>query len=809
MKQKLLSGVQNVIFLALISASVLDYHNAMEQKAPPYFSGSKHIENIQKSQIWSGLLHSQLLGSFWVSKDETLEEMKPILNTDNVDISILPFSSYMQFENVILPFKAEGSGGSFADENDANTKTKSAPELADTEADAKVAGSAESQNLGAKAEVESGVTTISAEANPKKVHPLLRAALNGNFEIFKTVYEKTHEKKTKPLIITEDGGLRLFIESTPVYETCSCGMRDYFDGYWQGTKEPKPLSPYLELNEKSLYSNPDLVKEEALMIAAYLGNEDIVNFLISEKTRVTDCWGFIKETPLMLAAQRGHYKVVESLLSAGAKIDKTVCGGDLNALKYALSNGHMDIARLLIEKGAKMETRTSSSYISNLSYAVLQNNKEILELMLEKGAHPKAESGIHYSALEYAVLQNRFDFAKLLLEKGADATGISLLFAVQNKNKEMIKLLVEHGGDPNVKTSEPSAFITHDFTTQKLNHFTEDESIKALLYELGLKDQDSLEDLLFESIDKDGSDTEKILDLIKKGANVNAKNTKGDTPLLFAVKKQPYKSDQIAALINNGADVTFLDKEGKSVLDHFSYFDIPGDLFEQIVQKKPKLNKENTSHYIQMSLRLHSTSLLELMLEQGIELPKKYVEHVELGYEKSFLKTACLSSQKVCAFLLNNGFDVNEKEENENHFILELINFKIDEFENPIDHLRFLVEKGVDLKAVDKHYKKGVLHKLEYLHMKDVLHFLVQNGVDINMKDEDGYTPLMDAVSQHDITERKLDYIKELINLGADVNAKNDDGETALDLFKNPYIRKNETYQEIVDILSKATDSRR
>ena len=678
----------------------------------------------------------------------------------------------MQFENVILSFKAEGSGGSF----DAEDTTGA--------------------NKGTDAE----------ENNPKKVHPLLRAALNGNFEIFKTVYEKTHEKKTKPLIITEDGQLRLFVESTPVYETCTCGMRDYFDGYWQGTKEPKPLSPYLELDEQSLYSNPNLVKEEALMIAAYLGNEDIVNFLISEKTRVTDCWGPEKETPLMLAAQRGHYKVVESLLSAGAKIDKTVCAGDLNALKYALSNGHMDIAKLLIEKGAKMETRTSSSYISNLSYAVLQNNKEILELMLEKGAHPEAASKIHYSALEYAVLQNRFDFAKLLLEKGADATGSSLLFAVQNKNKEMIKLLVEHGGDVNVKTAEPSTVMTPDFTTQKLNHFTEDESIKALLYELGLKDQDSLEDLLFESIDLTGSDTEKILDLIKKGANVNAKNTKGDTPLLFAVKKQPFRSDQIAALINNGADPTLLDKEGKSVLDHFQYFKIPGDLFEQIVQKKPKLNKENSSSYIQMSLRLHSTSLLELMLEQGIELPKKYVED---HYEKSFLKTACLSSQKVCAFLLNNGFNINEKEENENHFILKLIKYKINEFENPIDYLRFLVEKGVDLKAVDRHNKKGVLHKLEYLQMKDVLRFLVQNGVDVNMKDNAGYTPLMDAVSQNDFTERKPDYIKELIALGADVNAKNNAGQTALDVFENQDFIKDERYQEIVDILSKSTDSRR
>ena len=623
--------------------------------------------------------------------------------------------------------------------------------------------------------------------NKKGIAALNMAAYRGNVEIFKALYEAIQELERK--IKEEEIKQGIYRTSHIAY---SCGMRDYLPDPF--IKEIKPLLLHFEMD----INNPD-GNYSPLAIATYAGYQEIFDFLISQKIDIDTPVGFELETPLIIAAQKGNYKMVEALLNAGAKIDKSICANDDDALKYAISNGHMDIAKLLIEKGAPMETKKLSSSISTLSYAVIQNNLEMVNLLLEKGTLPDACSSLNFPALTHAVIQNNEVLVKTLLEKKANPNlNNPLYFAVQNKNEALIRLLVQYGADVNARVTDISNRIispSSDNIYKKLDQHTDDQKIKDLLYELGLNPKISPLEEVFDAI-RLNNETQ-VKKAVSQEVDLNEKNKEGDTPLLYTFKKNIYHCAEIAKiLIENGADPTLLDKEGKSILDYWEYTD-DRDLFEQIVQKKPKLNKENASSYINVSLRLHSTSLLELMLEQGIELPKKYVEYYD---EKSFLKTACLSSQKVCAFLLNNGFDVNEKEENEDHFILDLINYKINTFENPIDHLRFLVEKGVHLKAVDNYDKKGVLHKLKYLQMKDVLRFLVQNGVDVNMKDKAGYTPLMDTVSQNDITKIKLDYIKELIALGADVNAKNNDGQTALDVFKNQGFIKDETYQEIVDL---------
>lgn len=851
MKKKLLSSIQSVIFLAFVGACVLDYHAAVQKNKAPYLSGAQNIEMIKKSPIWLGLIHSNLLASFWLEKEEELKKSKPILNTENVDMSILPFSSYMQFENVVLPFATESSEdekeASFEENNMNATKallnagadknilsplelielekalnptqyqlnldflkavqennTKSVQELIQKGADintffneimSPLFTAIQNKNkemvellLNKGADVEA--------KNKNHVNALFFAACQGDLEIFKTIY-----KKTIALEKAREEARKRGIYSSFVYDPC--GQRSYV--YTQNIKNPQTLALNFELDKQNPYNNGLASKKEnALFPAIYFGYEDIFNFLLDEKISVNTHFGPESETPLIIAAQKGNLNMVKRLLDAGANVDESICGNDNDALKYAISNGHMDIAKLLIEKGAPMETKKLSNSISTLSYAVIQNNLEMVNLLLEKGALPDACSSLHFPALTHAVIQNNEVLVKTLLEKKANPNlKDPLYFAVQNKNEALIRLLVQYGADVNARVTDISNRPIRSFSDnlyKKLDQHTDDQKIKDLLYELGLNPKISPLEEVFDAI-RSNNET-KVKKAISQEVDLNEKNKEGDTPLLYTFKKNVYHCAEIAKiLIEKGADPTLLDKEGKSVLDYWGYTG-DRDLFEQIVQKKPKLNKENASSYIKVSLRLHSTSLLELMLEQGIELPKKYVDY----YEKSFLETACLSSQKVCAFLLNNGFDVNEKEEDENHFILALINYKIDEFENPIDHLRFLVEKGVDLKAVDNYNKKGVLHKLEYLQMKDVLRFLVQNGVDINMKDKDGYTPLMDAVSQNDITKIKLDYIKELIALGADVNAKNNNGQTALDVFKNQYLIKNETYQEIVDILFKPNE---
>ena len=56
---------------------------------------------------------------------------------------------------------------------------------------------------------------------------------------------------------------------------------------------------------------------------------------------------------------------------------------------------------------------------------------------------------------------------------------------------------------------------------------------------------------------------------------------------------------------------------------------------------------------------------------------------------------------------------------------------------------------------------------------------LLDEGVDVNIRDNDGWTPLMDAV-----LFGRLDIIDELVNRGADIDVVDNDGMSAL-MFPN------------------------
>ncbi|MCX8166594.1 MAG: ankyrin repeat domain-containing protein, partial [Candidatus Micrarchaeota archaeon] len=94
-----------------------------------------------------------------------------------------------------------------------------------------------------------------------------------------------------------------------------------------------------------------------------------------------------------------------------------------------------------------------------------------------------------------------------------------------------------------------------------------------------------------------------------------------------------------------------------------------------------------------------------------------------------------------------------------------------------IEAVRFLIENGADIYITDN---VGRTAFARVVHQFDKELFDLLGGNDkklINMKDYDGYTPLMSAASSGD-----LQAVRYLIKNGADINAKNNNGLTALSL---------------------------
>lgn len=254
---------------------------------------------------------------------------------------------------------------------------------------------------------------------------------------------------------------------------------------------------------------------------------EMVSFLIAAGAEVNARAKDTGATPLHYAARSGRADSVRRLLDAGALIAP---GGDFSDLLYwAARAGNLEVGILLLEHGAKATT-------ADLCGASLANATELVKVLLEKGARPTrpTEESQWGSALHYAAANGNVELSKLLLSHGANAEEVTtayppydpsdkgsfpsgttpLYWAVYRKHPEMVSFLLSSGVKPNVVAGVGSDLLAGQVTPLHLAAEVGDLTIVKLLTDAG--------------------------------SQVDAKDTKGQTPIDYAKK---YRSADVAAYL--------------------------------------------------------------------------------------------------------------------------------------------------------------------------------------------------------------------------------------------------------------------
>ena len=191
---------------------------------------------------------------------------------------------------------------------------------------------------------------------------------------------------------------------------------------------------------------------------------------------------------LHLPASKGDETVVRTLLNMGADAD-AFCNKGVTAMHRAAKNGHISIVKLLLDHGANIDSQERNHTGSTpLHFAIHHANYNTVQLLIEKGANIEYDSASYGTPLMHAVITNQEAIVRLLLESGADPN-TETIFGVRGN--------VLHG-----------VYYYNDLSLIRL--------------------------------------------LVAKGANLEAKNANGETPLLLAVKKA--RLDMISLLLELGAD---------------------------------------------------------------------------------------------------------------------------------------------------------------------------------------------------------------------------------------------------------------
>ncbi|SHN64942.1 ankyrin repeat domain-containing protein [Desulfovibrio litoralis] len=113
-----------------------------------------------------------------------------------------------------------------------------------------------------------------------------------------------------------------------------------------------------------------------------------------------------------------------------------------------------------------------------------------------------------------------------------------------------------------------------------------------------------------------------------------------------------------------------------------------------------------------------------------------------------------------------------------------------------LEGVKKVIANGVDVNATDKNSYTALIKTLTSPYFNpEVMRTLIKAGADVNVKGNDGFTPVMAAA----YLVKNPDIINELIKAGANVNAKLNDGQTALMFAMNRYDSNYKIIKTLID----------
>ena len=168
--------------------------------------------------------------------------------------------------------------------------------------------------------------------------------------------------------------------------------------------------------------NPNLavlVGATPLCVAAEKGHEAIVESLLKFPSIQVDACRDDGVTPLLMATQKGNPGVVELLLRADARVNVTFADGTA-PLHVAVNNGNFDVAEVLLRSPEIRVNQRTETLVTALAVACKHGHKELVRLLLENGADPNMVNDAGIAPLHLVCLLGYTEIAEMLLNAGAD-----------------------------------------------------------------------------------------------------------------------------------------------------------------------------------------------------------------------------------------------------------------------------------------------------------------------------------------------------------------------------------------------------
>ncbi len=325
------------------------------------------------------------------------------------------------------------------------------------------------------------------------------------------------------------------------------------------------------------------------------------------------------ETVFMTAARTGRIEVVEALYEAGADVHFREPTRGQTALMWAAAAGNLEVVELLLEVGADLNATLDSGFTPML-FAVREGRIDVVEALLRAGVDVNAATPRTAvkrdrplpggrsvkpgsTPLLVAVTNGHFELASRLLDAGADPNaahpGYAPLHMLPRVRKpgagdnnprpdgsgsmdglDFVRDMVAHGADLEARMTtrvrlNNTSLNELGATPFVLAALVADADLMRVLVEVGADPLTRTDDgssalmaaagLGTRSPGEDAGTEEEVLEAVRTalqfGADVNAVNANGDTPMHGAAYKNLPRV--VHFLADNGADIEIWNQRNK------------------------------------------------------------------------------------------------------------------------------------------------------------------------------------------------------------------------------------------------------
>jgi uncharacterized protein len=471
----------------------------------------------------------------------------------------------------------------------------------------------------------------------------------------------------------------------------------------------------------------------------------------------------VPSAPLAEAAMRGDRAAVLELLAAGADAN----GADRDgtpALHWLVRVGDRATAERLVAAGADVDAPNRYG-VTPLEVAIQAADARLARWLLDSGADATLPNRAGEPPLLQAARAGEADIARALLERGAAVDSrepsygqTALMIAAREGHVDVVQVLLEAGADANAVTATEEAprFIPPSESPAGLSKGV--GIVRAGWPEgRGKRYQAGGHKTALLYAAREGH-LDVARSLVAGGASLELADDNGLTPLLYTIlNASAYRvardgsSDHLAVanlLLDAGANVNATDWYGETPL--WAAVDLR-NLELGPAEKKPGMRDE-------------VFALLERLLEAGAtpnartrEFPpeRRYtvgvlgsVAWVDLTGQTPFLRAAAAGDLRAMRLLLEHGADPNIATVNGTTPLMVAagVNWAVAETfdEGPaalLEAVKLAHELGNDVNAVNS-MGLAAIHGAANRGANDVIEYLAANGAKLDGPDREGRTPL-------------------------------------------------------------------